>query len=198
MKQARFAIGITAMVMAGGLVAGATAAVLGFRIPALHGATAGRTAAGDIAPAWTETRWPFLLDQWGVGRAFVCGPADCGARIEMFIRPKLGFCNCTTGVSDDIELERVADTDLVSTAVQPLGPGAPVNAGWMRGRSRLYQVSAARLHDRLLSVAVNDRCDVVVAVAALGNADPIAVNPAVIALLNSPPVLKWAKKELGL
>jgi hypothetical protein len=193
MKRARFAIGIAAMIVAGiavaGLVAG-SAAVPDFRAMA--------TRSGDVAPAWTETRWPFLLDQWGVGKAFVCLRSDCGARIEIFIRPKIGFCNCTTGVSDDAELERVADTDLIGAAVLPLGPGAPVRAGWMHGRSRIYQVAAARPDDRLLSVAFNDRCDVVVAVAALGNADPAAVMPAVIAFLNSPPVLGWAKTELGL
>jgi hypothetical protein len=187
MKKARFAIGIAAIIVAAGLVAG-SAAVLGLRAPALP---------GDVTPAWTEIRWPFLLDQWGVGRAFACEPAHCGVWIEVFIRPKIGFCNCSTGVADDTELERVADTDLVSTAVQPLGPGAPISAGWMQGRGRLYQVSARR-DERLLSVAVNDRCDAVVALALLGHADPAAVTPAVITLLNSRPVLQWVRKELGL
>jgi hypothetical protein len=191
MERARFATGVAAMIVAGiitaGLMTGA-AAVLGFRVP----------AGGGRAPEWTETRWPFLLDQWGVGKAYVCGSAGCGARIEVFIRPKIGFCNCATGVADDIELERVADTDLISTAVQPLGPGAPVDAGWMHGRIRLYQVSAARPDDRVLSVALNDHCDAVVAVAALGNADPAAVTPAVVAFLNSRPVLQWVRRELGL
>jgi hypothetical protein len=117
---------------------------------------------------------------------------------SVFIRPKIGFCNCATGVSDDVELERVADTDLISTAVQPLGPGAPADAGWMHGRSRLYRISAARPDDHLLSVAVNDRCDAVVAVATLGNADPAALTPAVLAFLGSPVVLQWTRKELGL
>jgi hypothetical protein len=68
-------------------------------------------------------------------------PADCGVKVDVFIRPKIGFCNCSTGVSDDNELERVADTDLVSAKVRPLGPGSPVKIGWMRGLSRLYRVS---------------------------------------------------------
>jgi hypothetical protein len=192
MKRARSAIAIAAvMILAGiivtGLMAG-LAAVSDLRTP----------ARGGIAPVWTEIRWPFLLDQWGVGRAFLCGPADCGVRTSVAIRAKIGFCNCATGVSDDVELERVADTDLFSPAVRPLGPGAPVDAGWMHGRSRLYQVSAAKPDDRLLSVAVNDRCDAVVAVAALGNANPAVITPAVVAFLNSPAVLQWARKELGL
>src|SRR6266446_374096 len=54
-------------------------------------------------PAWTEIKWPFPLDQWGVGRAFRCPAADCGADISLYLRAKLGFCNCATGVSDDAE-----------------------------------------------------------------------------------------------
>ncbi len=192
MKRAWLAIGIAAMTVAAGC-----AAVLGFRAPALHDEAAAR-AASETAPAWTETRWPFLLDQWGIGKAYVCQPADCGARIEVFIRPKIGFCNCATGVSDDTELERVADTDLVSPAVQPLGAGRPVKVGWMYGLSRTYQVSAEKPGERLLSVAFNDACDVVVGLALLGKADPAAAAPAVIAFLNSTPMVLWAKKELGL
>jgi hypothetical protein len=194
MKRAPLAIGIAAMVVVAGC-----AAVLGFRAHAMRGAVASRTTGGSAgAPVWSEIRWPFLLDQWGIGKAFACGPADCGVRIEVFIRPKIGFCNCATGVADDTELERVADTDLVSPAVRPLGPGRPVKVGWMHGLSRTYQVSDDKPGERLLSVAFNDECDVVVALASLGSADPAAAAPAVIAFLNSTPVVLWAKKELGL
>jgi hypothetical protein len=193
MKRAPFAIGIAAMIVIAG-----SAAVLGFRAPAMRGGMTAREAAGGMAPVWTETRWPFLLDQWGIGKAFVCAPSDCGVRVEVFVRPKIGFCNCATGVSDDAELERVADTDLVSPTVRPLGPGHPVKVGWMHGLSRTYQVSDERAGERLLSVAFNDECDVVVALASLGKADPAAAAPAVIAFLNSTPVVLWTKKELGL
>jgi hypothetical protein len=189
--KAPLAVGIAALIVVAGC-----AAVLGFRAQAMRSAPGNGT--GDPAPAWSETRWPFLLDQWGVGRAFTCQPADCGVRIEVFIRPKIGFCNCATGVSDDAELERVADTDLVSPTVQPLGPGQPVKVGWMYGLSRTYQVSDNKPRERLLSVAFNDGCDVVVALAALGTADQASAAPAVFAFLNSTPVLLWAKKELGL
>jgi hypothetical protein len=86
----------------------------------------------------------------------------------------------------------------MSPTVQPLGPGTPVKIGWMHGLRRTYQVSADRSGKHLLSVAFNDECDVVVALASLGTADPEAAAPAVIAFLNSPPVVLWAKKELGL
>lgn len=184
MKRAPLVIGIAAIV----LIAG-SAAVLGIRAPANPSA---------IEPVWTEVKWPFLQDQWGIGKAFVCMPADCGVKIDVFIRPKIGFCNCSTGVSDDNELERVADTDLVSPKVRPAGPGSPVKVGWMRGLSRPYLMSDEKPNERLLSVAFNDECDVVVALASLGKGDPAAVAPAVISFLNSTPMVLWAKKELGL
>jgi hypothetical protein len=151
-----------------------------------------------MEPAWTEVKWPFLLDQWGIGKAFVCMPADCGSKVEVYIRPKIGFCNCSTGVSDDAELERVGDTDLVSADVRPLGAGRPIKVGWMAGRIRAYRVSGAAAGGQLLSVAFNDECDVVVALAALGNDDAAAAASVVTAFLNSRPMVLWAKKELGL
>jgi len=187
MKRAPFAIGIAAAIVVAG-----SAAVWGVWAPAIP-----RTAvSSSIEPVWTETKWPFLQDQWGIGKAFVCMPADCGVKVDVFIRPKIGFCNCSTGVSDDNELERVADTELVSPKVRPLGPASPVKVGWMRGLSRAYLASDEKAN--LLSVAFNDECDVVVAVASLGKADPDAVAPAVLSFLNSTPMVLWAKKELGL
>ena len=88
----------------------ASAAVFGLRAPA---------NSPSIDPVLTEAKWPFPIDQWGIGRAFVCAPADCGTKVEIYVRPKIGFCNCATGVSDDAELEGVADTDLVSRKIRP-------------------------------------------------------------------------------
>ena len=187
MKRAPFAIGIAAAIVVAG-----SAAVWGVWAPAIPRAA----VSSSIEPVWTETKWPFLQDQWGIGKAFACMPADCGVKVDVFIRPKIGFCNCSTGVSDDNELERVADTDLVSPTVRPLGPGSPVKIGWMRGLSRLYRASDEKAN--LLSVAFNDECDVVVAVASLGKADPNVVAPALVSFLNSTPMVLWAKKELGL
>lgn len=187
MKRTPLAIGIATMIVIMG-----SAAVWGLRAPATRGEVTG------IEPAFAEAKWPFLLDEWGVGKAFVCQPADCGVKIEVFVRPKIGFCNCSTGVSDDNELERVADTDLISAQVRPAGPSRPVQVGWMHGLSRVYQVADDRPGERLLSVAFNDECDVVVAVASLGTADPAAAAPAVLSFLNTRPVVLWAKKELGL
>jgi hypothetical protein len=188
MKRTPLAIGIAAMIVIAG-----SAAVWGLRAPVSHS-----EITGAMEPVWSETKWPFLLDQWGTGKAFVCQPADCGVRVDVFIRPKIGFCNCATGVSDDNELERVADTDLISAKVRPAGPSSPVKVGWMQGLSRTYQVSDDKPGERVLSVAFNDDCDVVVALASLGKADPATAAPAVLAFLKSTPMVLWAKKELGL
>jgi hypothetical protein len=180
---------VLAIVMVGAGFVAASVAVLAVRAPADPSA---------IEPAWTEVKWPFLVDQWGGGKAFVCMPAACGGKVAVYIRPKIGFCNCSTGVSDDAELERVADVGLVSPQVRPLGSGRPVKVGWMEGLSRAYRVSDQKGSERLLSVAFNDECDVVVAVATLENGDPAVIEPAVMAFLNSRPMVLWAKKELGL
>src|SRR6266704_2619603 len=99
---------VASAIVVAGLVLG-SAAVLGVLAPANTAAT--NTTA--IEPVWTEAKWPFPMDQWGLGKAFVCSAADCGGQVQLYVRPKIGFCNCATGVSDDTELERVADTELL-------------------------------------------------------------------------------------
>jgi hypothetical protein len=192
MKMAPIAIALAAL----GVLAG-SAAVWGLRAPTTPD-VAEATLTATRPPSWTEVKWPFLLDQWGIGKAFVCMPSDCGVKVDVFVRPKIGFCNCSTGVSDDAELERVADTDLVTSTAKPLGDGRPIKVGWMTGRSRGYVASDEKPGERLLSIAFNDECDAVVALARIGNADPAAVEPAVIAFLNRRPTVLWVKKELGL
>jgi len=182
------ALAIAIAIAGAGLLLG-SAAVLGLRAPA---------SPEVIEPVWTETKWPFPIDQWGTGKAFVCAQADCGVKVNLYVRPKIGFCNCATGVSDDAELERVADTELVQTQVRPRGPGRPIKVGWMRGLSRSYSASDGETGEGLLSVAFNDECDVVVATATLGNGNPAALEPAVMTFLNTNPMVLWAKKELGL
>src|SRR5437763_4781904 len=113
-------------------------------LPVLCGAVAGMWAAAKVAPqepVWTEIAWPFAIDQWGAGRAFVCMPDRCGVRVDLFVRPKIGFCNCATGVSDDAELERVSDTDLLGRTPQPRAGGRPIKVAWMNGLSRPYSAS---------------------------------------------------------
>src|SRR5256714_6899553 len=147
-------------------------------------------------PVWTEGAWPFPIDQWGQGWAFQCKAADCGIDVNLYLRPKIGFCNCQTGVADDEELDRVSDVDLVSSERSALGPGRPITVHWMKGRSRGYTVGAP-LAKSVLSLAFNDRCDVIVATVVAGN-DPVAQEQAVLEFLNGDLVLNWAKVVLGI
>jgi hypothetical protein len=150
-------------------------------------------------PVWAEVRWPFPIDQWGTGRAFVCNAADCGTEVKLYLRAKLGSCNCTTGVADDADLDRMSDFDLVGTEVSPLGAGRPIKVGWMKGRSRAYALSARnRLGKSAISVVFNDRCDMIVVTGVLPHDRPATVEPGVIEFLNSRIVLHWAEVALGI
>src|SRR5215468_7247288 len=120
-----------------------------------------RDGSGD-QPVWTKAEWPFPVDQWGGGWAFQCKAADCGTDVNLYLRPKIGFCNCQTGVADDEELDRVSDLELVGSESSPLGPGRPITVHWMKGRSRGYRVDAPSAKS-VLSLAFNNRCDVIVA-----------------------------------
>jgi len=150
-------------------------------------------------PAWSEVQWPFPLDQWGRGRAFACRAADCGAEINLYLRAKLGFCNCATGVSDDDELDRVGDLELFSDKFKGLGDGRFITVGWMQGRSRPYQVDLHFGAPRTaLAIAFNDKCDVVVATVAAERDKLATAERQALEFLNGDLVLRWAEAELGL
>ena len=177
---------ITAIVVAAafGLV-GALALLAGNRTPD-HGA-----AANAIRPVWSEVQWPFLMDEWGKGKAFQCKATDCGTEVKLYLRAKIGFCNCTTGVADDDELERLTDFHLVGDQLSALGAGQPITVAWMKGRSRAYAIAAPnRAAKSALSVAFNDRCDAIVATVVLGHDRPAMVERAVIEFLNGSTVLR--------
>ncbi|HEY4406241.1 MAG TPA: hypothetical protein VGN55_16455 [Xanthobacteraceae bacterium] len=147
-------------------------------------------------PVWAEATWPFPIDQWGQGWAYRCRAADCGIDVNLYLRPKLGFCNCQTGVADDQELDRVSDVDLIGVEGSALGPGRPIMVHGMKGRSRGYAVGAASAKP-VLSLAFNNRCDVVVATVVAGD-KPIAQEEAVLKFLNGDLMLHWAEAVLGL
>jgi hypothetical protein len=153
-----------------------------------------RMSSPDQA-VWTETAWPFPVDQWGGGWAFQCKAADCGIDVNLYLRPKIGFCNCQTGVADDEELDRVSDVGLVGSESLALGPGRPITVHWMKGRSRGYTVGAPAAKS-VLSLAFNDRCDVIVATVVAGDA-PVAQEQAALEFLNGDLVLHWAETVLG-
>ncbi len=130
------------------LRSGSLISALGIALAALLAsdpATVGAASPGSMSsvphPVWSEVKWPFLLDEWGIGRAFRCGRADCGIEVDLYLRAKVGFCNCATGVSDNADLDRVSDLELFSQDFVGLTDGRPVRVGRMQGRSRLYHVT---------------------------------------------------------
>jgi hypothetical protein len=50
---------------------------------ATYDASAPAQPPAELRPAWTEFKWPFPVDQWGIGRAFVCKPAACGVEVNV-------------------------------------------------------------------------------------------------------------------
>src|SRR5690349_23056426 len=75
---------------------------------------------------WREIAWPFPRDGWPAGRAFRCQQAACVEGSEIYVRAKLGFCNCDSGVADDEEVDRVTDLDLISSRFAARAPGETV------------------------------------------------------------------------
>ena len=152
-------------------------------------------ASGEVRPVWTETDWPFGADPWAKGKAFRCRSDDCGGEVQLYVRAKLGFCNCLTGIADDGDLEQMGDLALIGKAT-PIGAGREIIVGPMRGRSRAYRVEGNR--NAALSLAINQRCDMVAATALVEPGAPASLEPAVLAFLNSDRMLKWAEIALGL
>jgi len=149
------------------------------------------------APYWTEVEWPFPVDQWGTGRAFRCSAAACGATVNLYLRPKIGFCNCAKGVYDDGELDRVGDIALIGPRYVGLGEGRDVAIGWMKGRSRAFAVTGPyQPPAAAAAIAFNDKCDVVVATVT-ADADLSRAARAALGFLNTEAVLGWARAELG-
>jgi len=155
-------------------------------------------AATATAPLWTEIAWPFPNDPWGKGKAFRCRAADCGAEVSVYLRAKIGFCNCTTGVADDDDVDRMGDLVLLGAA-SPLGTSRPIRIAWMEGRSRAYALNARNpLGKTAISVVFRDRCDMIAATAVLGHDRPAANEPSVIEFLNGRTVMRWVEVTLGL
>ena len=153
-------------------------------------AVAGYEMAPPRAGEWREIAWPFPRDGWPAGRAFRCAAADCGAEVEVYVRPKLGFCNCTSGVTDDDEVDRVADVDMISAQFRPLKAGDVVDVADMRGRIRAYDIDMPGGRRTALGIAVSHRCDLLVA-AAQGRGDAARMKRAVLDLLQSARLKQW-------
>src|SRR3954453_1111907 len=139
-------------------------AFLGGLAVAIVSASGPATPAPGARPLWAELKWPFPIDQWGIGKAFRCGAKDCGHDVAVYLRAKIGFCNCATGIADDEELERVADFDLFGDRPRAITPGRSISVRKMAGRSRVYSLSGPASGEKaVLAIGLNHKCDAVVA-----------------------------------
>ena len=171
--------------------------VIAFATVAL-GALSGAAAYQQVTPrhherngAWQEIAWPFSRDGWPAGKAFRCGVAACGGEVELYVRPKMGFCNCDRGVADDDEVDRVADLDLLSAHFAALAPGDVVRVSDMPGRIRAYDLKMSDgLRHTAIGVAVSRRCDLLVAVAH-GKGDAPAMRRAALDFLATSEIRRW-------
>jgi hypothetical protein len=150
--------------------------------------------SGGEAALWREMAWPFPRDGWPAGRAFRCD--GCGG-IELYVRSKIGFCNCTTGVADDDEVDRVADLDLISPQFAPREPGSAVKVAGLSGRSRAYDLAMADgTRHAAVGIALSQRCDLLVAVAQ-GNVPAVELQRVAFDYLGSHELRRWVTVALG-
>jgi hypothetical protein len=171
----------------------AAAVVLAFGLGLLGSGDAATVAGPDasVRPAFSETRWPFLLDAWGPGRAYRCPAAACGTTVDLFVRPKSGFCNCYNGVADDDEIDRIGDVDLHSPTFVPLAPGHATKVGAMGGRRRAFRVAAGGAQRQVVAIVVATDCNALVATVVSERELPPAVERAVFDLLQGAPVQRF-------
>lgn len=168
---------------------------------------AGGVLAGASWPAaswmsdpasWQEIAWPFPRDAWPPGRAFRCMSGGCGRGVEVYIRPKLGFCNCATGVSGDAEVDAVTDLDMIAASFTPDRPGEWIEIAGMAGRTRPYTLQLANgMKLAAVGTAISRKCDVVVAASQGREAATSKARQAISNLVASPNLLDWLNAQLG-
>ncbi len=198
-RRGRLGLALALAVVVAGAAAVARAGLPGVAgwgaaLPAVVGWQAGLPAAAG----WEEVRWPFPRDAWPAGRAFRCATAGCGGPMQVYVRPKVGFCNCATGVSGDAEVDGVSDLDMISPDFRPLAPGVAVAAGGMAGRTRRYVLTALDGREHAAAgFALSVKCDVIAAAVLGPAAGTEAARRAVLDLLGGPDVAGWIRSKLG-
>jgi hypothetical protein len=152
--------------------------------------------ARPAVAGWQEIAWPFPRDGWPAGRAFRCDTALCGGAVELYVRPKIGFCNCDSGVADDDEVDRVADLDLISEKFVAHEPGTVVHVAAMSGRIRNYnlQMQDGSEHTAV-GIALSRRCDLMV-IAAQGKALASGLQHIALDFLAKENVTRWMTAAL--
>jgi hypothetical protein len=140
---------------------------------------------------WRSIAWPFPRDAWLPGQAWRRGT------LEVYVRPKLGFCgNCDTGVVTDEEVDRVTDVDLLDDRFEPAREGAAVRIGALPGRARLYRYTVIGGGTRHAEgIAVSQKCDLVIAVI-VGNLLDDRERTAAYRHLESSMVQDWISQQL--
>jgi hypothetical protein len=147
---------------------------------------------------WQEIAWPFGRDAWPPGRAFRCIAPQCGFGVEVYVRPKMGFCNCALGVSDDEEVDRVTDLDLISERFSPAEAGKPVHVAGLAGRSRSYVLEMPDGSARAAAgIALSHQCDALVAVTHRKSAIASDLERVALDLLSSKALTAWIDSALG-
>lgn len=176
------------------------AATIGLALLAL-GALSGVGAYQSSAPRaaegahWQEIAWPFPRDGWPAGRAFRCDGGGCDG-VELYVRPKRGFCNCVSGVADDDEVDRVADLDLISPRFAAPAPGGAIRVGELHGRARHYDLDMPDgARHAAAGIALSRRCDLLVAVAQ-GRAEPASMQRAALNFMERREMRTWVMAAL--
>ena len=169
-------------------------------VGSLSGVAAGQYVRSGLAVGgnnWREIAWPFPRDGWPAGRAFRCDAESCGSAVELYVRPKIGFCNCDSGVADDYEVDRVSDLDLMSQRFAPQQAGKVIRISDMTGRVRsyhLWMVDGSK--HSAVGFALSHRCDLMVAVAqGEGNAE--GVQRAAVEFLETNDMTHWMSSALS-
>jgi hypothetical protein len=177
----------------------AIAAMVGGYVAFLAGAAPQKLHIGaGQRQIWAKVDWPFPLDLWGPGLAFRCKAVDCGSEVYLYLRAKIGFCNCPKAIDDEM-VDRIGDMDLLASERRALGPGRVVEVHSMQGRGRTYEMGGHRATAKsALAIAFHNRCDLIVATAAIEDDQPGVHEDSVLEFLNSDLVLRWAEVTLGL
>jgi hypothetical protein len=149
----------------------------------------------EAGSPWVETQWPFLRDGWPKGRAFRCGAADCGEEILFFARVKLGLCDCTAGIADDEDLERVSDVSLIAPKVEPDAPGQGKVFAGMQGWTRSFHAPNGA---PVVLVGGGRNCNAFVGMASARSTLSPAALSALDSLLNGPQMSRWILSAQGL
>jgi len=78
-------------------------------------------------PSGREVKWPFLLDEWGIGRAFRCARPIAQRDRSLFVRQGR-FGIAPPGSPTMTIFDRVSDLELFSECIRALTDGRLVSS----------------------------------------------------------------------